>query len=325
MASPLLANIALHGLEDAIRAAFHTWRTKPRVERWKPFVVRYADDFVVLHRDRAVIERAQAVAAAWLAEMGLELHPEKTRVVHTALETDGYRPGFDFLGFTVRSFPAKQRRGKKGTKTFIKPSAESQKRHYHALAAIVERHPSSKQAALIAELNPVIRGWAHYCSTQASKECFSRLDWLLHRKLKRWAKRRHSHKPKRWWYRRYWTGPPWRFAVPNGGIGLRTHSAMPIRRHVKVAGQRSPFDGDWLYWTTRMGRHPLVAPQVARLLRHQRGHCAGCGLYFKDGDVIENDHLVPRSRQGTDRDANRQLLHRHCHDTKSVRDKGLGD
>lgn len=323
--SPLLANIALHGLEDAIRGAFPTWRTVPRQERWKPFVVRYADDFVVLHRDRDVLERARVVAADWLAQMGLELHPEKTRLVHTALVTDGHRPGFDFLGFTVRSFPTTQGRGKKGTKTLIRPSNASQRRHYQVLAAIVERHQGSPQAALIADLGPVISGWARYFSTQASKECFSRLDWVLYRKLVRWAKRRHNGRPKRWWYRRYWKGPPWRFAVPNDGAVLRTHSDMPIRRHVKVRGGRSPFDGDWAYWAPRLGRHPLLAPQVARLLTRQRGRCAWCGLYFKDGDAIENDHRIPRSRHGTNRDANRQLLHRHCHDTKSAHDNGLGN
>ena len=93
--SPLLANVALHGLETAVRAAF------PRQE---PLVVRYADDFVVLQEDLAVIERAQAVTNAWLAEMGLELKPSKTRITHTLVEHEEH-VGFDFLGWTVRQFP----------------------------------------------------------------------------------------------------------------------------------------------------------------------------------------------------------------------------
>ena len=99
VASPLLANIALHGLAEAIRAPFPQGNGKA-----KPLVVRYADDFVILHHDLAVIEETQRLASAWLAGMGLELKPSKTRITHTLHAHDGQR-GFDFLGFTVRQFP----------------------------------------------------------------------------------------------------------------------------------------------------------------------------------------------------------------------------
>src|SRR5918911_537184 len=98
--SPLLANIALHGLETALRTAFPRDRyTAGRVDwGWQPLVVRYADDFVVLHEDRAVLEQARQLAARWLASVGLELKPAKTRIGHTLLPIEG-QTGFDFLGF----------------------------------------------------------------------------------------------------------------------------------------------------------------------------------------------------------------------------------
>src|SRR5437667_4508145 len=87
---PLFMNVALHGLETAIRAAFPSRVTRggKSILSWQPIVVRYADDFVVLHQDRDVIERTRHIAAEWLTGMGLELKPEKTRIVHTLDRND---------------------------------------------------------------------------------------------------------------------------------------------------------------------------------------------------------------------------------------------
>jgi len=93
--SPLLANIALHGLEQEITSAFPAL---VQTERWKPTVVRYADDLVVLHSDKAVIEQVQQLVSAWLAGMGLALKPSKTCITHTLTPCENHL-GFDFLGF----------------------------------------------------------------------------------------------------------------------------------------------------------------------------------------------------------------------------------
>src|SRR5579883_256590 len=108
--SPLLANIALHDLETAVRAAFPS-RKAGHPSAWKPLVVRYADDFVVMHEDLAVIERVQQIANAWLADIGLELKPSKTRITHT-LRVHSGNVGFDFLGFHVRQFPVGKTRSR---------------------------------------------------------------------------------------------------------------------------------------------------------------------------------------------------------------------
>jgi RNA-directed DNA polymerase len=70
--SPLLMNVALHGLETAITTAFPVFNGS---RRWQPRVIRYADDLVVFHRDYDVIVQAQDIASRWLQEMGLALKP----------------------------------------------------------------------------------------------------------------------------------------------------------------------------------------------------------------------------------------------------------
>src|SRR5262249_28631216 len=128
--SPLLANIALHGLEGLVRRRV----PKRRVNRERLYAAsraRYGDDFVVLHEKEDVVREAQAVIGEWLKTTGLELKPSKTRVGHPLREVGG-RAGFDFLGFTVRQFPAGATRTQcngsgqpLGFVTLIKPSKEA--------------------------------------------------------------------------------------------------------------------------------------------------------------------------------------------------------
>ncbi len=197
-------------------------------------------------------------------------------------------------------------------------------RHLETLAEVIVRHQSAPQAALIDHLNPIIRGWTSYYSTVSAKRTFSTLSYLTYRKLRRWAERRHPRKGGPWISSHYWRPErgPWQFATTDG-LRLFGHHQMPIRRHVKVRGSKSPYDGDWAYSATRLGKHPQLPKRVATLLKGQQGKCARCGLYFRDGDLPEVDHRIPLSAGGRDEYANRQLLHRHCHDQKTARDGSL--
>ena len=330
--SPLLANIALHGMENRIMQAFP--RKGGKYYFNPPNLVRYADDFVIMHEDITVVQRCQQIIAEWLKGMGLELKPSKTRLAHTLHKYEEQQPGFDFLGFTVRQFPVgKYQSGKnsKGTplgfKTLIKPSKKKLKLHAEALRSVIKTHKAAPQEALISRLNPIIRGWANYYSTVVSKKIFSGMDKLTYQQLRAWAKRRHPNKNHSWVANKYWQtigNEHWVFANRKEGknkrMRLKKHSETPIVRHIKVQGERSPYDGDWIYWSTRMGMHPEAAARVATLLKKQKGICAHCGLYFKDGDLLEVDHITPRKKGGKDTKENRQLLHRHCHDTKTASD-----
>ena len=73
-----------------------------------------------------------------------------------------------------------------------------------------------------------------------------------------------------------------------------------------------------------MGEHPEATKRVATLLKKQKGKCTHCGLYFREADVLEIDHIMPKSLKGKDEYKNLQILHRHCHDTKTTEDGSRG-
>lgn len=322
--SPLLANIALHGLERIVAEKF------PRTEKHRvPLLVRYADDLVVFHAERQIIEGCQLLISEWLLKMGLELKPSKTRITHTLKVEEG-KPGFDFLGFHLRQFRVgKTKTGTNGHgkplgfKTIIKPSKAAIKRHVQKLRETVRTYKHMDQKRLIRGLNPVIVGWTGYYRTAASRKTFEKLSDVLFRMLWAWGRYRHPKKGRRWINDKYWRMNEHRaFRPRNHALKLHQHYETAIRRHVKVQNIRSPYDGDWVYWSTRMGRSPEVSNRVAGLLKRQRGRCPECKLFFKYGDALEVDHIVPRALGGATAYYNRQLLHCHCHDSKSAREAG---
>ncbi|WP_096608375.1 HNH endonuclease [Calothrix sp. NIES-2100] len=101
---------------------------------------------------------------------------------------------------------------------------------------------------------------------------------------------------------------------------LFSHADTPVVRHIKVKGEASPYNGDLVYWSSRMGAHPEMPKKVATLLKQQKGKCTHCGLYFRTEDLLEVDHIIPRSKGGKDEYKNLQVLHKHCHDTKTAKD-----
>lgn len=339
--SPLLANIALHGMENEIKNFAESLRMsnisgKPmgRINKRKSVsITRYADDFVVIHEDITVVQRCKEVMEKWLANMGLELKPSKTRIVHTLENYNNEKAGLDFLGFNLHQYKVgKYTSGRDtdgrllGFKTIISPSKESQEKHYRKIDEEIDKHKGQSQTALIAKLNPIIRGWCNYFSIGCSSKVFSRLDYLIFWKLWKWGVKRHRNKGKKWIRSKYFRtvgGDNWTFATSREGSNpmvLMKHSQTAIVRHVKVKGNKSPYDGDLIYWSSRMGKHPEMPKRTASLLKKQKGKCAHCGLIFRDGDLLEVDHIVPNSKGGKNEYKNCQLLHRHCHDEKTRTD-----
>lgn len=321
--SPLLANIALHGLENVIKSAFPTGiRQDGKVIKWSPEVIRYADDFLILHRDLDALKEAQNIAGKWLQGMGLEMKPSKTRITHTLKEYEG-NVGFDFLGFHVKQYPcgkAKSSRNSSGEilgfTASIRPSKEAQKRILDKVAQIVDKHRSAPQEALINKLNPIIRGWGKYFSSVVSKEIFSKIDMLIFQKLRAWAFRRHPNKGRTWIANKYWHPETGKWIFGTNKERLFKLSDIPIKRHVKVQGIRSPYDGDWIYWSTRMGKSPETPIRIAKLLKVQNGKCPHCGLNFRPEDNMEVHHLDRNRNNNTVK--NLVLLHRHCHDNAHI-------
>jgi len=323
--SPLLMNVALHGMETAVMEAFRTKEGKPQL-------VRYADDLVVFHATEEGVKRARAVLETWLADIGLELKPSKTKITHTLTPYEG-NVGFDFLGFAVRQFPVgKTHTGKNtygkplGFKTIISPSKEAIKRHMEEIGEKIRKLRSASQEQLIGALNPIIRGWANYYRTVVAAKTFSLCDHLTYQQLRRWAYRRHPTKGRQWVVRKYWKmekDASWIFQDQEEHV-LRRHNARPIQRHTKVRGTASPYDGNFLYWSTRLKKHAMLSGTLSKLLQKQQGKCRWCELLFKDEDHIEIDHIVPKSAGGGDELSNKYALHRHCHDQRHAQHPETG-
>ncbi|WP_144238159.1 group II intron reverse transcriptase/maturase [[Scytonema hofmanni] UTEX B 1581] len=330
--SPLLANIALHGMEYQIKQYVGSLKLKGSLTTRRDSVslIRYADDFVILHKDLTVVQGCQKIISDWLKDMGLELKPSKTRLAHTLNSVENEKPGFNFLGFNIRQFPVgKYHSGKTtkgellGFKTIITPSKEKVKVHYDKIADVISHHKAISQTILIQHLNPIIRGWSNYYSTVVSKVAYADLDCLMYQKLRAWAKRRHPNKNMGEVVKRYWMtigNENWVFATRKGNNPLRLlkHSGTSIVRHVKVKGESSPYDGNLVYWSKRKGENPEMPTRAATLLKKQKGKCTLCNLHFREEDVMEIDHIIPKSQGGKDKYDNWQLLHRHCHDTKTA-------
>ncbi|MFZ1026342.1 MAG: group II intron maturase-specific domain-containing protein, partial [Limnoraphis robusta] len=292
-------------------------------------LIRYADDFVILHEDINAVQRCKEIISEWLKDVGLELKPSKTRLAHTLNKYGQEEPGFDFLGFNIRQFNVGKHHANQGFKTIITPSKKSIKAHYDQIAKVIDSHKSIKQEALIQRLNPIIRGWSNYYASVVSKETYQYLDHLMCQKLIAWANYRHLNKSKKWAVNKYWHrigNANWVFCSKKDGeitAQLLNHAATPIVRHVKVKDVASPYDGDLIYWSSRMGKNPEIPTKVAKLLKVQKGVCAHCNLHFREDDVMEVDHIIPKSKGGKDEYKNLQLLHRHCHDEKTRFDGSL--
>jgi len=162
--SPLLLNIALHGLEEAAGVRYQTGRDVGAVAPASPTLTRYADDLVVCCHSRQQAEQVKARLAAWLAPRGLAFNEAKTRIVR--LDEDG----FEFLGFHLRRYPI--------GKLLIKPSVKAIKRFRERLAREFRALRGANIAAVLAKISPIVRGWVAYYRTVVSSRVFAVLDRL---------------------------------------------------------------------------------------------------------------------------------------------------
>ncbi|RKZ77942.1 MAG: hypothetical protein DRR16_28710 [Candidatus Parabeggiatoa sp. nov. 3] len=302
------------GLEGMLDEWTRTWKGRKSNNVKTLSLVVYADDFVVLHESKEIIEEAKVKITKWCKNhMGVELSDEKTKITHTS-------SGFDFLGFNVRQY--KVTTNKQGFKTLIKPSKIKVAAHKEVIRKAFTRMKSAPQEALIAKLNPIIRGWANNYSHVVSKEIFASLDNDVWEKLWRWSTRRHPNKAKQWVMDKYFPrkqSRKWIFQT-NKGAKITTHSEVKIVRHVKVRGTKHVYDGDTTYWLKRGYKDPTVSLKVRNLFKKQKGICTWCKDGFTHDDVMEVDHIKPKNEGGKDIYENLQLLHRHCHDTKTAQD-----
>lgn len=300
--SPLLANIALHGMEDALGLTFnrqgHTIGNRA--------VVRYADDFVVFCASRRDAEAVVETLKGWLAVRGLTLSEEKTRIVHL---TDG----FDFLGWHVRHYPVRTTRT--GYKLLITPSNASVRKIKATLRAAWRRLHGSNAGAVIKALNPIVRGWATYHRSSVASQVFKDLDYWMFRKEMNFVRASHPSKPWYWRKQRYWGNlnprrqDNWVFGDKQSGSFLPKFSWFKIRRHVMVKGTSSPDDAQLReYWAKRSAAksHDL-SPNKQKIARIQNHVCPLCGESIHNGEDIHAHPINGRTDDAV------ILVHLYCH------------
>ena len=309
--SPVLANLTLDGLEQALRDKYPKATALSR--RAKVNLIRYADDFCVTGASRDLLEHeVKPLIAHFLRDRGLELSPEKT--VITPIED-----GFDFLGQQVRDYH--------GT-ILVKPSRKNVATFLNKVRVLIKANEQATTGHLIVQLNPLIRGWAAYHRHVSSKRTFVRVDHAIFQALWRWAKRRHPKKPLRWVKDRYFRsdkGRNWVFQGEMAGqdgraqtVRLFSAASMPITRHRKIMGAANPYDPAWeLYFEERLGvsmESTLIGKRkLLHLWKEQGGVCPICTEKITKLSGWHNHHIVWRSHGGSDGLDNRVLLHPTCH------------
>lgn len=327
--SPLLSNVALHGIEEKLKlwiekmpaqtpSGGHISKTNRRKQMT---MVRYADDFVVLHRELDRIKEAREIIQEELKLVDLELHPDKTNIRHTLEDFDGSKPGFKFLGFSIRQYyvsKPKRTKRQRAYRTIIMPHKDNMKALRLKTKSIART--SQKIGSLVERINPVTRGWANYFRTVVSKKSFSAIDKTVMIQLMKWAKRKHSKRSYEWIKKKYLFKEKNRLKfgyLAEGNIKSISPMALtPIKRHIKVKGAKSPYDQDWLYWCKR--RSKIKGYSLEKLIGKQKGKCPICLHYIRPTDLIEIDHITSKSRGGKNNYSNLQVIHRHCHDQKVV-------
>jgi RNA-directed DNA polymerase len=307
--SPLLANMALDGLETALYARFrHKDRSKPSTG---VNLVRYADDFIVSGRSREKLAEVQTFIQGFLAERGLELSPEKTRITHID-------EGFDFLGQNVRRYHGK---------LIIQPAQAGRKAYLEKIRTVIKANPTLPAGQLIQKLNPIIRGWANYHCHVCSKQTYRYTDYATFKALWQWARRRHPKSKSAHWVRQKYFRTcrrrTWTFSgeiVGRNGkektIHLLYATNTRIRRQVKIKAQANPFDPQWEPYfenriQTAMKAH--LTPRLLTLWQRQNGKCPVCQQTITLESGWHTHHVTWRCKGGGDQLSNLQMLHPACH------------
>ncbi len=310
--SPLLLNIALHGMEQALGSRRYRNNTLTPASR---ALVRYADDLVVFCTTQAEAEQTITELTDWLAVRGLTLSEEKTRIVHIT-------EGFDFLGFNVRLYSIPT--AKAGAKLFIKPSRTSVKRFRTRLREEWHALEGANARVVIHRLNPIIVGWANYFKSGVSAKLFTSLDHYLTLRAWAYAKRQHPKKSAQWRYSKYFgqrnprRSDRWVFGDTESGKYLTKLSWTRIERHVLVKGDASPDDASLaVYWQRRRRRTAKgsLHPKYHWLACRQGYRCPVCDDWLDNGESIERHHMIlNKNDPARDDPQNMRLIHQVCHE-----------
>ena len=320
--SPLLANIALDGMEKLLLSITKVTikQPSPEAKRQKPYkkksqvygFIRFADDFLVTAKTKENIEAVIPILEEWLQKRGLELNWEKTNIVHV-------EQGCNFLGFNIRQFKGK---------CLCVPQKEKVKKFLQSIRDWLKNNPQVKTEAVINHLNPILRGWGNYYKHGVSKRIFSYVDSEIWKAIWRWCKRRHPKKGHKWVADKYFQtlkGRKWTFTTSvkdrkgrQKTLTLVRLADIPIERHIKVKGTASPDDSSLKnYWQKRSARYGSSywekGSKFYQVAVSQNWRCPVCGESLFNGEQLHTHHKIAVASGGTDKQENLIHLHSACH------------
>ena len=276
--SPLLANIALNGIESIHKSYEKRSNGKPNRSRWTEPTIRYADDMVIILKPEddatAILEKI----SEFLAQRGMNVSEKKTKITAA---TDG----FDFLGWHFKV----QNNGK----FRCVPSVDNFKAFRKKVKYIVNN--SNYGAKVKAEkLAPLVRGWRQYhkyCKMDGSRNSLWHINhsaWKVFNKESKLDKEQVST------------------------LITKAFPAVPYaeNRHNNVTGNKSPYDGDMFYWSERSSK--LYVDMTSKALKRQNHSCNSCGLKFIGEERIHLHHVDGNHQNWKPK--NLVAIHESCHD-----------
>lgn len=265
--SPILANMALDGIDDMLEKEF--WSNSKgnisyKYNKNKVNFTRYADDFVVTADSQETATKIKEMIRQFLTKRGLELSQEKTLITNI-------EQGFDFLGWNFRMYK---------DKLLIKPSKKSIKNIKDNTRHVISKNKAATQEELIKKLNPIIRGWGNYHQGAVSKDIYSDVDNSIHEALWNWATRRHGKQSLGKIKNKYWktvNGRQWVYCTDNAR--LIKVSDIKIVRHPKLKLDMNPFTKEGReYFEERkfkIGANK-ISGRFKKVWIRQEGKCAYC-------------------------------------------------
>jgi len=321
--SPILANIALNGLEECVRGSrighYPIRLAGPKKGRKLDFVhltgiwvVRYADDFIITCSDRDRLEKEIIPKVTnFMMLRGLSISDRKSKIVDLKLT------GFKFLGWDINVRPRDQRHNNPSTSKnvlLMKPSAQGLKRIKDEVKAEFS-NAGRPIEGIVRSLNPKLRGWTNYYrSSYHSRDAFSELGAHIYQTWLRWAKRRHPRRPTRWLVDNYISHSDkskWVIGAPGGATVFRPQEVQQLRVSQLRVGTNFYEDKD--YYTSE-GKNLLVSEYRKKVYTYHGWKCAACGQSLGNGkETIELHHIIPEKDGGDWNLKNIVPLHRVCH------------
>jgi RNA-directed DNA polymerase len=322
--SPLLANIALHGMEKEIGIGYRSRTSKKTGEishivnecKTRLSMVRYADDFVIMCETKQEAENMYEVLKPYLNKRGLELAPDKTKVTHIS-------EGFDFLGFNVRRYATKKD-GRDSSKLLIKPSKGSIQKFKTSIKDTFDICRGTNVGILITKLNPIIIGTANYWRTVVSKEIFSQMDHYIFTKTVKFLRGLHPMKSWKWKKSRYLKSDKygqsrdlWILTDPVKSLQINKMAWTEIRRHSQIKYKSTPYDSTLTKYFKARAIKLFINNNISlrqKLAKKQDFICPLCGLSIINCEEgLERHHKIPRIKNGTHQFNNQMLVHISCH------------